>query len=91
MVIAIYDYSAQRNDELDFVKGDEIIVLVRENENWCLGELVKTRRQGYFPANYVQDKSLYYERNTRNRYQTPSTILTNIFDTYLPVIDFHFF
>jgi hypothetical protein len=72
-VIAIYDYTAQRNDELDFVKGDEILVLVRENENWCLGELLKTRRQGYFPANYVQDKSRFYEKR-ENRYQPPSNM-----------------
>lgn len=71
--MALYDYTAQRNDELDFVKGDEIIVLVRENENWCLGELAKNKRQGYFPANYVQDKSLFVQsRASMVRRQPPS-------------------
>jgi hypothetical protein len=56
-VIALYDYTAQRMDELDLVKGEEILVLVRENENWWMGELVKNKQQGYFPAVYVQEKS----------------------------------
>ena len=57
VVISLYDYKAQRNDELDLVKGDEILVLVKESENWWMGELVRSKRQGYFPANYVEDKS----------------------------------
>ena len=71
-MVALYDYTAQRNDELDFVKGDEIVVLVRENENWCLGEMVKTRQQGYFPANYVQDKSHFVQSRARYQSQAPS-------------------
>jgi len=34
IVFALYDYKAQRSDELDFSKGDEIRVLVKENDNW---------------------------------------------------------
>ena len=55
-MIALHDYNAQRGDELDLVKGDEILVLVRENENWWMGELLSNKKQGYFPANYVQEK-----------------------------------
>ena len=58
-VVALYDYNAQRSDELDLVKGDEILVLIRENENWWMGELARNKRQGYFPANYVQEKQNY--------------------------------
>ena len=54
-VTVLYNYKAQRNDELDLVKGDELLVLVKENENWWMGELVKNQMQGYFPANYVID------------------------------------
>ena len=56
-MITLYDYKSQRSDELDLVKGDEILVLVRENESWWMGELVKSKQQGYFPASYVQEKS----------------------------------
>ena len=56
MVIALYDYTAQRGDELDLKKGDQIKVLVKENESWWMGELVRNKQEGYFPANYVQEK-----------------------------------
>ncbi len=55
----MYDYKSQRSDELDLNRGDEILVLVRENENWWMGELVKTKQEGYFPASYVQEKSAF--------------------------------
>ena len=55
LFVVLYDYNAQRNDELDLVKGEELLVLVRENENWWMGEQTRTKKQGYFPANYVQD------------------------------------
>lgn len=72
-MVALYDYTAQRSDELDFLKGDEIIVFKRENENWCVGELAKNRSQGYFPANYVQDKSLFIKnRANMLKHQPPS-------------------
>ena len=59
IVIALYEYKAQRGDELDLKKGDQIKVLVKENESWWMGELVRNKQEGYFPANYVQDKSVY--------------------------------
>ena len=56
MAIALYDYKAQRSDELDLIQGDEIFVLVRDSPGWWMGELVKNRKQGYFPVSYVQEK-----------------------------------
>ncbi len=53
----MYDYKAQRSDELDLKKGDEIFVLVKDSPSWWMGELVQTRKQGYFPASYVQAQS----------------------------------
>ena len=63
MVVALYDYKSQRNDELDLSKGDELLVLMRENENWWLGEHKATKLQGYFPASYVQEKSDEFSEN----------------------------
>ena len=48
----LYDYKAQRSDELDLFAGDEIVVLFRDTENWWMGEL-QDGQQGFFPANYV--------------------------------------
>ncbi len=74
LVISLYDYTSQRSDELDLCKGDEILVLVRENENWWMGELVKSKQQGYFPANYVQDVSLFNDMNTKYLNTQPSNL-----------------
>ena len=54
LVVVLHDYNAQRSDELDLIKGEEILVLVRENETWWMGELTRNKQQGYFPASYVQ-------------------------------------
>ena len=56
--MALYEYKAQRNDELDLDMGDEILVLVKESEGWWMGQLVKNGREGYFPTSYVQEKRL---------------------------------
>ena len=51
-VVALYDYQAQRSDELSFMRGDLITVLYKDNDNWWMGEL-PDGNQGFFPANYV--------------------------------------
>ena len=51
-VVALYDYQAQRSDELSFMRGDFITVLYKDNDNWWMGEL-PDGNQGFFPANYV--------------------------------------
>ncbi|KAI8787355.1 jouberin [Biomphalaria glabrata] len=56
-VIAIYDYRAQRSDELNLYKGDIITVLYKDNEKWWMGEL-PDGQQGFFPANYVTEDDL---------------------------------
>ncbi|XP_060065201.1 jouberin-like [Ylistrum balloti] len=52
VVKALYDYRAQRSDELTIFKNDVITVLYKDNENWWMGEL-PDGQQGFFPANYV--------------------------------------
>ncbi|KAK7492879.1 hypothetical protein BaRGS_00015826 [Batillaria attramentaria] len=51
-VVALYDYKAQRSDELTIVRGDTILLLHKDSESWWMGEM-EDGRQGYFPANYV--------------------------------------
>ena len=55
-VVALYDYQAQRSDELSINRNDVITVLYKDNENWWMGEL-PNGQQGFFPANYVCEKS----------------------------------
>ncbi|KAM4043296.1 jouberin isoform 2-T2 [Anomaloglossus baeobatrachus] len=51
-VIALYDYTAHRSDELSIHRSDIIHVLYKDNDNWWFGSL-QNGQQGYFPANYV--------------------------------------
>ncbi|ELR13731.1 SH3 domain containing protein [Acanthamoeba castellanii str. Neff] len=50
-----FEYQAQRDDELDLVFDEVIIVHQRSDSGWWEGELVSTKRRGHFPANYVVD------------------------------------
>uniref|UniRef100_F6YJE7 SH3 domain-containing protein n=1 Tax=Ciona intestinalis TaxID=7719 RepID=F6YJE7_CIOIN len=52
-VVALYDYQANRSDEITIVRGDIIRVLYKDGPTWWFGELVSDGRQGYFPSNYV--------------------------------------
>ncbi|KAJ8353196.1 hypothetical protein SKAU_G00207630 [Synaphobranchus kaupii] len=54
-VVSLYDYSANRSDELTVRRGDVIHVLYKDNDNWWFGRLANGQ-QGYFPANYVADE-----------------------------------
>lgn len=54
-VIALYDFAAQADGDLDFKTGDKIEVVTRtpSTEDWWKGRL--NGREGVFPGNYVQD------------------------------------
>ncbi|KAK1170779.1 jouberin-like, partial [Acipenser oxyrinchus oxyrinchus] len=54
-VVALYDYTANRSDELTIHRGEIIQVLYKDNDNGWFGRLANGQ-QGYFPANYVADE-----------------------------------
>ncbi|CAF0887332.1 unnamed protein product [Brachionus calyciflorus] len=88
IVVAIYDYKAQRGDELDLKIGDEILVLVRENENWWLGEVLRTKQEGYFPAGYVQEKSaLDFNKNPIPQQRIPKFTVKDAMAEFEKVIE----
>ena len=51
-VAAIYDYSADKDDELSFAEGDIIYVLKKNDDGWWEG--VMNGVTGLFPGNYVE-------------------------------------
>ncbi|XP_073193483.1 jouberin isoform X2 [Lepidochelys kempii] len=57
-VVALYDYTAHRSDELTIHRSDIIQVLYKDNDNWWFGSLANGQ-QGYFPANYVAGETEY--------------------------------
>ncbi|KAM9355123.1 jouberin-like [Pholidichthys leucotaenia] len=59
-VVSLYDYKANRSDELTICRGDVIQVLYKDNENWWFGRLVNGQ-QGYFLTSYVADHSDFQE------------------------------
>ncbi|XP_064025371.1 jouberin isoform X2 [Pogoniulus pusillus] len=60
-VVALYDYTAHRSDELTIHRSDIIQVLYKDNDNWWFGSLANGQ-QGYFPANYVAGEKEYDEQ-----------------------------
>ncbi|XP_028251526.1 jouberin isoform X2 [Parambassis ranga] len=65
VVVALYDYRANRSDELTIHRGDVIQVLYKDNENWWFGRLVNGQ-QGYFLASYVADQRELNEERTQS-------------------------
>ena len=51
-VASIYDYSADKDDELSFSEGDTIYVLKKNDDGWWEG--VMNGVTGLFPGNYVE-------------------------------------
>ncbi|XP_023208671.1 jouberin isoform X2 [Xiphophorus maculatus] len=63
IVVSIYNYKANRSDELTIRRGDVIQVLYKDNDTWWFGRLVNGL-QGYFLASYVIDQSECSEDST---------------------------
>ncbi|XP_038155470.1 jouberin [Cyprinodon tularosa] len=59
-VVSLYDYRANRSDELTIRRGDVIQVLYKDNDTWWFGSLLNGL-QGYFLASYVVDQSEFSE------------------------------
>ncbi|XP_071381606.1 jouberin isoform X1 [Centroberyx affinis] len=59
-VVSLYDYSANRSDELTVHRGDVIHVLYKDNDSWWFGRL-PNGQQGYFPATYVAEERDFNE------------------------------
>lgn len=56
--MALYDYTANRSDELTIHRGDIIRVFFKDNEDWWYGSIGKGQ-EGYFPANHVASESKF--------------------------------
>ncbi|XP_062296581.1 jouberin [Scomber scombrus] len=65
IVVSLYDYRANRSDELTICRGDVIHVLYKDNDNWWFGRLANGQ-QGYFLASYVADQRDVSEEVTQS-------------------------
>lgn len=52
---ALYGFVADKHDEdvISFKKGDVIQVIKQTNGGWWYGEVLRTRKRGLFPTNYM--------------------------------------
>ena len=56
-VLVEFDYIAQNIDELDIKKGDRLCSVIRKEEGWYEGILIKNGKigkKGLFPDNFVK-------------------------------------
>ncbi|XP_066214133.1 jouberin-like isoform X2 [Saccopteryx leptura] len=62
-VVALYDYTANRSDEIIIRRGDILQVFFKNNEDWSCGSIGKGQ-EGYFPTICVSGKiaALYQSR-----------------------------
>ncbi|XP_063089053.1 jouberin isoform X2 [Cavia porcellus] len=74
LVVALYDYTASRSDELTIHRGDIIRVFFKDNEDWWYGSIGKGQ-EGYFPANHVASETLYQELPPEIKERSPSLTL----------------
>ncbi|XP_056375235.1 LIM zinc-binding domain-containing Nebulette isoform X2 [Hyla sarda] len=51
---AMYDYSAQDDDEVSFRDGDYIVNVQSIDEGWMYGTVQRTGKTGMLPANYIE-------------------------------------
>ncbi|TKC33758.1 hypothetical protein EI555_001594, partial [Monodon monoceros] len=74
-VVALYDYTANRSDELTIHRGDIIRVFFKDNEDWWYGSRGKGQ-EGYFPANHVASETMFLATlgNAPPCFQDPLTL-----------------
>ena len=69
--ISRYNYSANRDDELDLKKGDKVLVVEKENDGWWKGEC--NGKTGWFPNNYVDIADT--KESSTSEYALPSDVM----------------
>ncbi|KAI8093275.1 SH3 domain-containing protein [Halteromyces radiatus] len=50
----LYDYDAQRNDELSLKVGDIVHIIQYDSEEWCVAENMETKQEGAVPTNFLE-------------------------------------
>lgn len=74
LVVAIYDYTKDKEDELSFQEGAIIYVIKKNDDGWYEG--VMNGVTGLFPGNYVESIMHYSEWRPEDR--TPHLLLQEL-------------
>lgn len=51
--VALYDYEARTESELDFHQNDRFRILNKANDEWWEAEMLPSGKRGWVPHNYV--------------------------------------
>lgn len=51
---AIFDYSSENDEDLNFRKGDFLYILNRDEGDWWYAKAKHTGQEGYIPKNYIK-------------------------------------
>ncbi|CAL8102361.1 unnamed protein product [Calicophoron daubneyi] len=62
--VAIYDYHAQRSDEVSLQRGDRVKILYTDNPKWCMVKSYKTNTEGFVPSNYLTSDKRFGDGKT---------------------------
>lgn len=52
LVVVLYDYEAQGDQEMDLREGDIVTIVAKEDDVWWCGQ--KNDKMGMFPSTYVE-------------------------------------
>ncbi|XP_047491481.1 tyrosine-protein kinase SRK2-like isoform X2 [Penaeus chinensis] len=55
--MALYEFTATKADELDFVEGDKLVFLNKTDGGWLKARNLRSLEEGYVPSNFVQKRS----------------------------------
>uniref|UniRef100_A0A6Q2ZME5 Tyrosine-protein kinase n=1 Tax=Esox lucius TaxID=8010 RepID=A0A6Q2ZME5_ESOLU len=53
LVVAIYSYEPNHNEDLGFEKGDKLKIINKDDPEWYMAESLITGKKGYIPHNFV--------------------------------------
>uniref|UniRef100_A0A915E303 Ephexin-1 n=1 Tax=Ditylenchus dipsaci TaxID=166011 RepID=A0A915E303_9BILA len=94
--IAVHNYEAVQEDELDLENGDLINILRKMPDGWFYGENIKNSKGGWFPSSYVQQvlndhvRANNYRQRLKSYRQPPTTVFNITTPATIPMANVQF-
>ncbi|KAF5397756.1 hypothetical protein PHET_08977 [Paragonimus heterotremus] len=71
IAFVLYDYQAQRSDELTVERGSRVKLLHKDTPKWWMVKSLDSEKEGYVPANYLSNDQDFTHKDTeKNRLRT---------------------
>ncbi|KAF8563480.1 hypothetical protein P879_08446 [Paragonimus westermani] len=73
IAFVLYDYQAQRSDELTVERGSRVRLLHKDTPKWWMVKSVDSGKEGYVPTNYLSnDQDFTHKGFEKNQFRTDS-------------------